>query len=242
MKSPRGQIWLPYLLALCAHADAQAPTMPSTSAARTQIEALAGENLDAVRFFRVYFWQPLDEEALVVWLGREEPYLITLRKHCQGLLEESQLPLTEYQRPGRNVLRARWSQVLTEDGNLCRIGSIRALDLDRLRALGPPYTPAPVVDTPAAPDGRRWDALKPIDSPLPADFGSRRSDAKLRLSAEVGDSGRVRQVRIDASSGRQEFDQSVQDAVRRWRFEPYRQGQIARPVWVQLDLRPPAKE
>ena len=112
-----------------------------------ELETIASEPLDAVRFFRVRYWQPLSEHALVLWLGREEPYLIDLRDRCFGIERELWLRLADFERPGRNQLRARWSRILLRDGRDCRIGRIRALDYDALLKLDarfhPPITPAP---------------------------------------------------------------------------------------------------
>lgn len=228
---------LMFLLALASNAQA-APTVVNPDRAR--IEALAGEPQDAVRFFRVVFWQPIDEETLVVWLGKEEPYLLTLRRKCEGLLEESTLRLAEYSRPGRNMLRARWSQILTVDGRVCRITHLRALDLDGLRALGPRYVPAAEFGVASDPDVPRWEALTPIDAPAPVNPRATPGRSKpytIELAAEVDDLGRVRNVQIKRSSGHNELDAIAMATVRRWRYEPHRQGHLERPVWVAVSVQ-----
>lgn len=206
---------------------------------RPRIEALAGAPVDAVRFFKVYFWQPLDESSLVVWLGREEPYLVTLRDRCNGLLEESVLRLADYQRPGRNMLRTRWSEIVTVDGDKCRLGSIRALQPDGLKALGSRYSPdaanAAIRNTA---DGRRWEGLTPIEKPArPKRVGNDlRPATSVGIAAEVDQNGRVRRVRVEASSGYNDLDDMAVDHVRRWRFEPHRPGHPLRPVWVSVTV------
>ena len=114
------------LLVLCACTSAYASAAssdPATDATYARFAAIAGEPQDSVRFFRIYYWQPLSERALVLWLGLEEPYLIDLRERCYDLKRELFLRIADYQRPGRNVLRARWSSIFTRDGQDCRIGS-----------------------------------------------------------------------------------------------------------------------
>lgn len=118
------------------------------------LETIAGEPLDSVRFFRVRFWQPISEHAIVLWLGREEPYLIDLRDRCYGIEKEGWLRLADYQRPGRNQLRARWSSILLRDGRDCRVGQIRALDYEALQALDARFQP-PVDPAPPPPDAPR---------------------------------------------------------------------------------------
>lgn len=207
---------------------------------RPRIEALAGAPIDAVRFFKVYFWQPLDESSLVVWLGREEPYLVTLRDRCYGLLEESVLRLADYQRPGRNMLRTRWSEIVTVDGDKCRLGSIRALQPEGLKALGSRYSPdaasAAIRNTA---DGRRWEALAPLEQPAqPERVGNDlRPPTRVGIAAEVDQNGRVRRVRVEASSGYNDLDDLAVDHVRRWRFEPHRPGHPLRPVWVSVTVK-----
>lgn len=216
-------------------AGADAPLRASPD--RERIEALAGAPVDAVRFFKVYFWQPLDESSLVVWLGREEPYLVTLRERCNGLLDESVLRLADYKRPGRNMLRTRWSEIVTEDGITCRIGSIRALQLEPLEALGSRYSPeASNAGVRSTADGRRWESLEPLERPArPARIGNDlRPPTSVGIAAEVDQNGRVRRVRVEASSGYNDLDEMAVAHVRRWRFEPHRPGHPPRPVWVSV--------
>lgn len=100
-----------------------------------QIEAIAGEPVKEVRFFRMRWWRPLNNRALILWLGREEPYLIDLREHCHGLDRALWIALSDFSRPGRHLLRERWSKVLLPDSRDCRIGQIRALDYEALLRL-----------------------------------------------------------------------------------------------------------
>lgn len=116
---------------------------------RKQIEALAGTSVSAVSFYRVYYWTPLDERSLVLWLGREEPYLIQLREACVGYARDRTLRLSEFQRPGRNKLRTRWSMVFTREGRSCALISIQPLDLEGMRRLAPPYSLPEEKDAPA---------------------------------------------------------------------------------------------
>ncbi len=123
---------------------------------RAKLEAIAGAEVDKVRYFRLMFWQALDDRSLILWLGREEPYLVDLREHCHNLAHEISISLTNYVRPGRNTVRARWDFVQTRDRR-CRIGTIRPLDLEGMTELG--------MDLPSMRANRRAEE----DSDAPAD-------------------------------------------------------------------------
>ncbi len=118
---------------------AGAPTM-APKEIRAQILGLAGDLVSEVSFYRVHYWTPLDERSLVLWLGREEPYFIQLREVCTGYARDRVLRLGDFQRPGRNKLRIRWSVVFTREGRTCTVHEIRPLDLDGMRKLAAPYS------------------------------------------------------------------------------------------------------
>lgn len=223
---------LAFLLAALAAPSMAAP--PPATGERARFEAIAGEPVPDVAFFRIHQWLPIDEYALVLWLGREEPYLITLRHRCFGLTKETALRFVEYQRPGRNRLRARWSQVLLWDGRTCRLASIRPLDPARM-ALGGPGAPA--GDVAANPDPRRFVALAPLASRPPHPPGGVAVPAGgVTVAARVDEHGRVGEVTIERSSGEPLVDQAAVAAVHGWRFEPRRAGDAERPVWVRIDV------
>lgn len=129
------------ILLLCAFAGAApAASLPQEND-YALIEALAGEPIEEVRFFRVRFFRPLNNRALVLWLGREEPYLVDLRELCYGLDRALWLSVGDFNRPGRNALRVRWSTVVLADGRDCRVRQIRPLDYEALMQLDARFRP-----------------------------------------------------------------------------------------------------
>lgn len=128
---------------------AGAPTL-APKEIRAAIAEIAGDSVSEVSFYRVHYWTPLDERTLVLWLGREEPYLIQLREVCTGYARDRVLRLGDFQRPGRNKLRVRWSVVFTREGRTCTIHEIRPLELEGMRKLTAPYSlPGDKNDAPA---------------------------------------------------------------------------------------------
>lgn len=118
---------------------ASAPTL-APKEIRAAIAEFAGDPVSEVSFYRVHYWTPLDERTLVIWLGREEPYYIQLREACTGYARDRVLRLGDFQRPGRNKLRIRWSVVFTREGRTCTMQEIRPLNLDGMRKLAAPYS------------------------------------------------------------------------------------------------------
>ena len=57
------------------------------------------------------------------------------------------------------------------------------------------------------------------------------------LKIRVSDRGLVEDVLIEHSAGHQDLDLAAMEAVKRWRFEPARQGNRAVAVWVMLPVR-----
>jgi len=223
------------VLCLCAGSSAAAASAePQTDAAYARFAAIAGEPQDSVRFYRIYHWQPLGERSLVLWLGREEPYLIDMRERCRDLGQELFLRIADYQRPGRNVLRARWSSIFTRDGQDCRIGSIRALDFSRIDEVDPR-----LIGAPAAADQRLWAALVSVhmEPPeYPKNAAGRNKHGVVLVAAEVTPDGHVRKTEITDSSGHVDLDHEALRAVDHWRFEPYRTEEPGRLVWVQVPV------
>jgi TonB family protein len=244
-------LWLTWCGPLLAASD----TKPDNVEEYRRFEAIAGEPQDSVRFFRVYYWQPIDEHALVLWLGREEPYLLDLRDGCRGLMKQMSLRIADYQRPGRNTLRAIWSQIIADDGRSCRIDSIRALDFSRVNEIHPRYVPKgpasavrkneaepkPTAGDPANPpqDGRRWMNLVSIQMP-DADYPRRAirrgREGVTHVAAEVNTYGEVVSTEVLISSGNEDLDAAALRAVMKWRFETYRSEVPNEHVWVQVPI------
>ncbi len=219
-----------------------------------RFEAIAGQPQASVRFFRVYYWQPVDEHSLVLWLGREEPYLVNLRERCYNLMKQLTLRIADYQRPGRNSLRATWSQIITDDGRSCRIDSIRALDFDRIKQIDPRFIPRSPASAKRRPlgdiaissdgelppdDGRRWLNLVSIKMPqpnYPRSAYRRGRSGIAHVAAEVAPDGSVISAELLISSGTEALDQAAVRAVRQWRFETYRSEEPGEHVWVQVPI------
>lgn len=248
------RLWLLVMGAGLSLPAVAARPAPEAEAVYAHFAAIAGEPQDAVRFFRIYYWQPISDRALVLWLGREEPYLIELREHCFGLSQELSLRIADYQRPGRNTLRSRWSAIITRSALPCRIGTIRALDFSRIDELDPrflpespdaakpvPATAKPVsgVRPPTPQDGRRWASLVSVHMQPPEEPKNDAGRGKQGVSyvaAEVAPDGMVRATEILVRSGDAELDAAALEAVMHWRFEPYRMDEHGTPVWVQVPI------
>jgi protein TonB len=207
-----------------------------------RFEAIAGESRDSVRFYRLHYWQPISDRALVLWLGREEPYLVELRERCAGLRQELFLRIADYQRPGRNLLRARWSSILTRGGHDCRIASIRALDFSRIGELTPRLLvpgDKPDKGLAAGADKRQWAALVSVWMEPPEQLTNSAGRGKqgiTHIAAEVAPDGSVIATEVLIGSGQRDLDNAALEAVLRWRFEPYRSDDADLRVWVQVPV------
>jgi TonB family protein len=238
--------WLRLLLCAwcigCAAGPAAAASDSGVDATYQRFEAIAGESRDSVRFYRLHYWQPISDRALVLWLGREEPYLIDLRERCAGLRQELFLRIADYQRPGRNLLRARWSSIITRSGHDCRIASIRALDFSRIGELAPrQLLPDDKLDNSlaAGSDERQWAPLVSVWMEPPEQLTNSAGRGKqgiTHVAAQVAPDGSVIATEVLVGSGHRDLDNAALDAVLRWRFEPYRSDDPALRVWVQVPV------
>jgi len=235
-------LWGAGLGLLCAAGTGRAAQLVAQSESQ-RFAAIAGEALDSVRFFRVYHWQPIDDRTLILWLGREEPYLIDLRENCSGLKSQLFLRLGDFQRPGRNVLRARWSQVIMDANRSCRIGQIRALDFARVAQINArkisqsdPPTKREKPPAGAADDGRIWANLVSIKMVQP-DYptAARAHRGVSQVAAQVDSSGAVLTTELLISSGHAELDQEALRVVKQWQFEPYA-SDAELLVWVHVPI------
>jgi protein TonB len=57
------------------------------------------------------------------------------------------------------------------------------------------------------------------------------------LKVHVSERGRVKGILIERSAGYQELDLAALRAVKKWRFEPAKQGSQPVAVWVMLPVR-----
>lgn len=246
-------LWL-LLAACCDVAAATTPAPAEVDATYQRFEALAGKSQESVRFFRMYYWQPISDRALVLWLGLEEPYLIDLRERCHGLRQELFLRIADFQRPGRNMLRARWSSIVTRHGHDCRIGNIRALDFSRIDEIEPrPITRDPRLAggapnvTPGTgatlrqhdEDPRQWATLVSVSMvppEQPSSGAGRFRHGITHIAAKIDPDGHVLATDVLISSGHRDLDSAALEAVLGWRFEPYRSDDPDLRVWVQVPV------
>jgi hypothetical protein len=106
----------------------------STDAKLAFYSAHAGAPVDSFRLFgRLSHWEPLGNEALVVWTRPNEAWLLDPYGPCDGLDYSSAISLTDH--AGR--VEAGLDYVLVSHPSPvhvpCRIRSIRALDLGAIR-------------------------------------------------------------------------------------------------------------
>ncbi len=81
----------------------------------------------------------------------------------------------------------------------------------------------------------RYDLNPPIAYPAPA--RRRNLEGTVVLDVLVTAEGRPAQVEVARSSGHAILDRSAAEAVRRWRFDPARQGESPIAMWVQVPVR-----
>ncbi|MBS1785577.1 MAG: energy transducer TonB [Acidobacteria bacterium] len=111
-----------------------------------------------------------------------------------------------------------------------------------------PSTLAPAQPAPPAPSGSgsdhapatapRFDAAY-LNNPDPAyPVASRRigEEGRVILRVLVSALGQAEQVEVRTSSGSSRLDQAALSAVKRWRFEPARQGDSAIQAWVLVPI------
>ena len=91
----------------------------------------APSSLKSVRVARAYGWQPLGADALVVWLGVEEPYVVTLFPGCLDPRDGPEVGLTSH----RRRIEVRLDAIVTSAGR-CPIKSLRRADLQELEGAG----------------------------------------------------------------------------------------------------------
>ena len=63
------------------------------------------------------------------------------------------------------------------------------------------------------------------------------AEGTTMLRVEVLANGRVGEVVVTRSAGRQDFDEAAIAAVKQWRFEPARRGSTAVAMWATLPVR-----
>lgn len=107
-----------------------------------------------------------------------------------------------------------------------------------------PPTPPPPVTQPPEPAPPpviepRFSAAYLNNTPPPYPPMSRRlqEEGTVMLRVWVKSDGCVGKIKVVASSGYSRLDTAAQQAVKRWRFEPARQGDAAIGAWVKVPVR-----
>lgn len=99
--------------------------------------------------------------------------------------------------------------------------------------------PAPPVPTaPAAIEAPRFDAAY-LNNPPPAYPAVARrmgQQGRVVVRVEVLPDGRSNRVELRHGSGHDLLDQAALEAVRKWRFVPARQGDVAVSAWVDVPI------
>ena len=95
-------------------------------------ERFAGADLDEIRNYRLYRWQPLGETALAIWANPGDLYLVDVESPCNGL-DWAKTIGTD----GRNrTLMARFDSIVFGNQR-CRVMRIRPVDVAAMRAESP---------------------------------------------------------------------------------------------------------
>ncbi|TWI01866.1 hypothetical protein IP90_02426 [Luteimonas cucumeris] len=120
------------LAGACAH------NTLSTEDRLALFRANAGEPVEHFQYSRNLRWTPLGDQALAVWPGRNQGYLLELRARCPDLNFANAIQITN----SMNRVNARFDSVivLSRPGGSnsmrvpCRIQTIQPLDMDGLRS------------------------------------------------------------------------------------------------------------
>jgi len=104
------------------------------SARLAQVTQFAGEPVPYVRFGlpkKAYDWEPLGDEAVLIWHTRNKAYLVDLEKSdsCRHLDREIKIALDD----GINDLDSRNGYFELRDGGWCKMIKIRPVDVVALK-------------------------------------------------------------------------------------------------------------
>ena len=133
------------VLAAASLAMAGCSSLGSTAATEREAaslarhEAAAGEPVASFRFFRIDGYNVLGENALAVWTGPRQAYLVAVEEPCHGLRWSLSIGVTS----SMSRVYTDFDRVQTQDGS-CRIRSIRPLDVAALRKSEKSARQAPV--------------------------------------------------------------------------------------------------
>jgi protein TonB len=96
--------------------------------------------------------------------------------------------------------------------------------------------PAPVTATPYTKAARPRGGYQ-VQPAYPAEARQAKAEGTTLLRVHVTDEGRIDDVRVETSAGHAALDRAATDAIRKWRFEPARNGSVPVAVWVVIPVR-----
>jgi periplasmic protein TonB len=76
-----------------------------------------------------------------------------------------------------------------------------------------------------------------VQPDYPAEARRAQAEGTTLLRVHVADDGRIDDVQVDTSAGHAALDRAAAEAVRKWRFEPARNGSVPVAVWVVIPVR-----
>ncbi len=126
MKSNNWGFCVPVALALlllsgCAHRD--------NALRNVDYQKFASEPVSSMRFFvRLYSWQAIDDERLIVQTKPKQGYLLTLFSPCFDLDFQHSIGLSSF----GNTVSAGFDRVLLANKQSCRIKTIQPIDIKEL--------------------------------------------------------------------------------------------------------------
>lgn len=91
--------------------------------------ALAGAPMEKLRYFRIHSWSSIDDEHVLLWTGRREPYYITLSQPCYNNDFARSLSFSSF---GRTI-DAKFDKIYIGNCN-SRIETIQAINHEQLKA------------------------------------------------------------------------------------------------------------
>ncbi len=112
----------------------------------------------------------------------------------------------------------------------------RPVDTSPPTAAPAPPAPAPAKPAPLTPASANAAYLKNPAPDYPQLAQRRGWEGRVTLRVEVLPSGSPGQVQVQTSSGRQVLDEAALAAVKRWRFVPAKQGEVAQVGWVSVPI------
>ncbi|TWI01867.1 hypothetical protein IP90_02427 [Luteimonas cucumeris] len=131
MKNSLVLLLVPLLLTACAHTSGTADRLELA-------RANAGAPVDSFQYSRNLRFTPLGDQALAVRAGAEQGYLLELRTRCDSLNVAQSIAITNaggQVRAGQDSVRVLSRPPRNAPRHpLCRIDTIKPLDLDGIRA------------------------------------------------------------------------------------------------------------